>query len=311
MLEFTSVLEEAGVPPGVVNVITGVGERAGAALVRHFGIDLITFTGGTETGRFIAREAARRPVRVVLELGGKSPNIVFSDANLDNAVSGIVAGIFAACGQTCVAGSRCFVHEDVYDEVLLAVEARTRAIRLGDPVNEETDVGPVAFEEQMEKVLSYVAAGIRDGAAVLAGGKRSSRPGLESGFFVEPTILDNVENRMRVVREEIFGPVLCMIRFRGEDEVVVLANDSPYGLAAGVWTGDISRAHRIAQRLDAGTVWLNTYRALSPLSPFGGFKESGYGKESGKEAMLEYTRLKSVWLSIAEGPAPDPFVMRL
>jgi aldehyde dehydrogenase (NAD+) len=311
LLEFVGVLEEAGLPKGVVNVVTGLGSSAGAALVEHPGVDLITFTGGTATGRWIAEAAGRRPIRCMLELGGKSPNIVFEDADPANAANGILSGIFAAAGQTCVAGSRAFVHEAIYDEVLERVEQRARQIRLGDPLDERTDVGPVAFEAHMERVLSYVAVGREEGGTVRLGGERATDEALRNGFFVRPTIIEDVSNDMRIAREEIFGPVLSVLRFRDEEEVVRMANDSDYALAAGVWTKSLSRAHRMATRLDAGTVWVNTYRALSPLSPFGGFKQSGYGKEGGEPVMHEYTRLKSVWVNLSEEPVSDPFIMKV
>jgi aldehyde dehydrogenase (NAD+) len=294
LLELVPVLQEAGLPPGVVNIITGLGETTGDMLVRHPGIDLISFTGGTATGKKIASRAAERPIRTILELGGKSPNIVFPDADFDNAAIGILAGIFAASGQTCIAGSRCFLHEEIYDDLLSRVVERTGVIRLGDPLADTTDMGPLAFREHMEHVLSHINLGRDEGATIRLGGRRSQNERLRDGFFVEPTILEGVTNDMRVGREEIFGPVLSVMSFRTEEEAVSLANHTPFGLAAGIWTRDLSRAHRLAQRIDAGTVWVNTYRAVSTLSPYGGFKESGYGKEGGEEAMREYSRLTSM-----------------
>jgi aldehyde dehydrogenase (NAD+) len=311
VIDFVKLLEEAGIPPGVVNVVTGLGSSTGAALVEHPGVDLISFTGGTVTGRWIAERAGRRPIRTILELGGKSPNIVFADADPASAANGIMAGIFAAAGQSCVAGSRCFLHEDIYEDVLSLVEQRAREIRLGDPRDDETDIGPVAFKEHMERVLGYIDRGREEGGVVRFGGERAQDGALADGFFIRPTVFENVNNDMQIAREEIFGPVLSVLRFRDEDEVVRLANDTEYGLAAGVWTRTLTRAHRVASQLNAGTVWVNTYRALSPLSPFGGFKLSGYGKEGGEVVMHEYTRLKSVWVNLSEEPVGDPFVMRI
>jgi (Z)-2-((N-methylformamido)methylene)-5-hydroxybutyrolactone dehydrogenase len=311
LLEYVCVLEAAGVPKGLVNVITGFGGTAGRALASHPGVDLITFTGGTATGRQIAHYAAERTIPVILELGGKSPNIVFADADLDRAAAGIVSGIFAAGGQTCVAGSRCFVQRGVYDEVMTLVVAHAQRVRLGDPLSDESDMGPLAFEGHMNRVLSYVESGREEGAIVRVGGKRAGDPALASGFFVEPTILEQVTNDMRVAREEIFGPVLSVIPFDTEDEVIRVANDTPFGLAAGVWTTSLGRAHRVAAALNAGQVWVNTYRALSSQAPFGGFGWSGYGKQGGEEIMHAYTRQKNVWMDISDDHAADPFVMRL
>ncbi|MEA2419473.1 MAG: (Z)-2-((N-methylformamido)methylene)-5-hydroxybutyrolactone dehydrogenase [Thermoleophilaceae bacterium] len=311
MLKFVAALEGVGLPPGALNVVTGLGETAGAALVEHPGVDLITFTGGTETAAQIGAVAARRAARTVMELGGKSPNIVFEDADLESAASGVIAGIFAAAGQTCIAGSRCLVHRSVYDELVGRIADRVSSVTLGDPLDEATDVGPVAFEAQLQKVLGYIELGREEGATVRTGGGRPADAALEAGLFVEPTMLENVRNEMRVAQEEIFGPVLSIMPFADEDEAVRIANDTRFGLAAGVWTRSLSRAHRVAHLLDAGTVWVNTYRAQSPLVPTGGFKASGYGKENGMAVMHEYTRDKSVWVNLSEDPAPDPFVINL
>lgn len=310
VLEFVQVLESAGLPPGVVNVVTGRGTTAGDALVSHPGVDLITFTGGTATGRAIARRAADRHVRCLLELGGKSPNIVFDDANVDNAANGLIAGIFAAAGQACTAGSRAYLHRDIYDEVLNKVVERARRIRLGDPMLDETEMGPVAYESHMQRILKFIEQGEKEGASVRLGGRRRTEGDLARGYFVEPTIFEGVRQDMRIVREEIFGPVLSVIPFETEEEVIEYANDTEFGLAAGVWTRDLSRAHRMANRLDAGTVWINTYRALSPVVPFGGFKASGHGKEGGRESLLEYSRLKSVWANLSDAPTSDPFLVQ-
>lgn len=308
VLRLAELAVEAGFPPGAVNVVTGFGSEAGQPLVDHVGLAKISFTGSTATGSRIASSAAGRFIGATLELGGKSPNIVFEDANVANAATGVVAGIFAAAGQTCIAGSRVFAHRSVYDELLERVAERARSIRMGDPLDDATELGPLAFEDQRDKVASYVDLGRSEGARVLTGG-RSTDAGL-GGYFYEPTVLVDVHNDMRVVREEIFGPVAAIMPFDTEDEVVALANDTEYGLAAGVWTANLARAHRVAGRLDAGTIWVNTYRAMSPMSPRQGFKSSGVGVEHGSETIREYTRLKSIWINTDEGPVPDPFVMR-
>lgn len=308
VLKLAELIIEAGFPPGAVNVVTGFGAEAGQPLVDHPGLAKISFTGSTATGSRIASATAGRFIGSTLELGGKSPNIVFDDAHIANAATGVVAGIFAAAGQTCIAGSRVFAQRAIYDELLERVAERARSIRMGDPLHDDTELGPLAFEGQRDKVASYVDLGRSEGARVLTGG-RASDGGL-GGFFYEPTVLVDVTNQMRVVREEIFGPVAAIMPFDSEDEVVALANDTEYGLAAGVWTSNLARAHRMAARLDAGTIWVNTYRAMSPMSPRQGFKSSGVGVEHGTETMKEYTRLKSVWINTNEGPVPDPFVMR-
>jgi aldehyde dehydrogenase (NAD+) len=308
VLRLAELTVAAGFPNGVVNVVTGLGAEAGAALVDHPDIAKISFTGSTATGSAIAASAASRFIGCTLELGGKSPNIVFEDANVSNAAMGVVAGIFAAAGQTCIAGSRVFAHRSVYDELLDKVAARARSIVIGDPREDSTELGPLAFAAQQEKVGSYVELGVSEGAKVLTGG---GRPQVDlPGYFYAPTVLTDVDNSMRVVREEIFGPVAAIMPFDTEEEVLQLANDTSYGLAAGVWTQNLSRAHRMSRRLEAGTIWVNTYRAMSPMSPRQGFKNSGVGIEHGLESMNEYTRLKSVWINTDEGPVADPFVMR-
>ncbi|MEU5607682.1 aldehyde dehydrogenase [Streptomyces sparsogenes] len=308
VLKLAELALAAGFPPGAVNVVTGFGAEAGQALVDHRGLAKISFTGSTATGSRIAAATASRFIGSTLELGGKSPNIVFEDANIANAAMGVVAGIFAAAGQTCIAGSRVFAHRSVYDELLERVCERAKTIRIGDPLKNATELGPLAFEGQRDKVAEYVDLGRSEGARVLTGGNPTD--GGLGGYFYEPTVLVDVDNSMRVVREEIFGPVLAIMPFDTEEEVVRLANDTEYGLAAGVWTQNLARAHRMAARLDAGTVWVNTYRAMSPMSPRQGFKSSGVGVEHGTETIKEYTRLKSVWINTSEEPVADPFVMR-
>lgn len=299
---------EAGFPAGVVNVVTGLGGEAGAALVSNHKLAKISFTGSTATGSSIAAQTASRFIGSTLELGGKSPNIVFEDTNVANAAVGVIAGIFAAAGQTCIAGSRVFAHRSVYDELVERVTERASTIIIGDPLEDKTELGPLAFKSQLEKVESYVGIGVDEGATLRYGGKRPD-VGLP-GYFFEPTVLTETNNDMRVCQEEIFGPVAAIMPFDTEEEVLRLANDTEYGLAAGVWTSNLQRAMRMSQKLDAGTIWLNTYRAMSPMSPRQGFKNSGVGIEHGLESINEYTRLKSVWINTNEDPVADPFILR-
>lgn len=304
-LAFARLALEAGLPPGVFNVVTGDGE-AGEALASHPSVDKITFTGSTITGKKVMRSAADHIAAVTLELGGKSPNIVFPDADLDAAVNGIVAGIFAATGQTCIAGSRVLVAREIADDVIGRVTEAASRIRMGDPMDMETEMGPIAFEEQLNKVNSYVTEAIQDGATLAYGGGRPTNEALAHGFFHEPTVLTGVNNNMRVAREEIFGPVASFLTFSDEDEAVRVGNDTPFGLAAGIWTKDVQRAHRVAGALDAGTIWVNSYRTLAYNVPYGGFKQSGIGREYGLEGLDEYLQTKSVWVELS-GQTRDPF----
>jgi aldehyde dehydrogenase (NAD+) len=287
---------KAGFPPGVVNVVTGAG-ATGAALVEHPLVEKIAFTGATATGQKIASIAALRNARVSLELGGKSPNIVFDDADLDRAVDGVIAGIFSASGQTCLAGSRILVQESVGDAFFEKLAQKVSALRLGDPLDSATDIAPLASRAHLQKVLSYLDIAKSEGAETLVGGARASEPGLADGFFVKPTLFTGVRNNFRIAREEVFGPIGAIIRFKDEDDAVRIANDSPYGLASAVWTESLRRGHRMIPRLRAGTVWLNNYRISEYLRPFGGYKQSGVGRETGIDALQAYTEMKSVFIS--------------
>jgi acyl-CoA reductase-like NAD-dependent aldehyde dehydrogenase len=306
LLELAKLVEEAGFPPGVINIVTGYGNTAGDALTRHPDVRKLAFTGSSETGKLIVKNSAENFTRVSLELGGKSPNIIYDDADLPNAVNGVLAGIFAASGQTCMAGSRVLVHDSIYDEFAEKLVERTSQIRLGNPLDMETEMGTVAFEGQHNKVLSYIEIGEKEGAKVLHGGKRPTTDELKNGFFVEPTIFGDVQNDMRIAQEEIFGPVVCLIRFKDEEDALRIANDTQFGLAAAVWTKDVQRAHRMAGKINAGTVWINNYRKVSYASPFGGYKASGIGRENGIQAVHEYTQIKSVWVDTGN-VITDPF----
>ena len=307
--EFVKLFAEAGFPPGVVNVVTGFGKEVGSPLVTHPLVRKVAFTGADTTGRAINELAAKSFKRVTLELGGKSPNIVFADANLEDAVNGAVSGIFAATGQTCIAGSRLLLQDGIHDQFIEKLLALAKTARMGDPMLPTTQVGPVTTRPQYEKVLSYIEIAKKEGAKVLMGGGPATRPECGNGWFVEPTIFGDVNNKMRIAQEEVFGPVLSIIRFKDEDEAVQIANDVRFGLAAGVWTQEIGRAIRMSERLQAGTVWINTYRAVSYLSPFGGYKDSGLGHENGADAIREYLQVKSVWINTGAVTA-NPFVMR-
>ncbi len=307
-LEFCKLVEEAGFPPGVVNVVTGAGET-GRALVNQ-AVDKISFTGSAAVGAQIAMAAGKNLVPVVLELGGKSPHIIFEDADFDKALVGALAGIFAAAGQTCVAGSRLLVQRGISARLTNALKERAAKIKLGDPSDPVTEMGTAANEAQFRKILDFIEQAKKDGAHVAAGGCEAKSVGNGTGYFIEPTILTGVTNQMFVAREEIFGPVLSILEFDTEEEALAIANDTPYGLAAGVWTQNISRALRMTRELNAGQVWVNTYRQLAVQIPFGGMKKSGFGREKGEAALDEYLARKNVMINFSS-QADDPFAIRM
>ena len=293
-LRLAELMLEADLPPGVVNVVTGFGPTAGAALAEHLDVDKIAFTGSTEVGRLIQRAAASNLKSVSLELGGKSPNIVFADADLDAAVKGAIGGIFFNQGEVCCAGSRLFVEEKVHDEFIEKLAAHARTIRVGDPLDPSTQMGAQVSEEQFTKILGYIDAGRAEGARVVTGGERAT----DKGYFLKPTIFSGVKPTMKIACEEIFGPVVSALTFRDVDEVIAAGNATNYGLAAAVWTRDLSKAHRAARALRAGTVWVNTYNTFDAGVPFGGYKESGVGRELGSQALDLYTQTKAVWVAL-------------
>jgi acyl-CoA reductase-like NAD-dependent aldehyde dehydrogenase len=307
-LEFGKLVQEAGFPDGIVNIVTGDG-KVGDLLSKHPLAAKVSFTGGPETGRIIAQNASKNLIPVTLELGGKSPNIIFDDADLDRAAIGAVAGIFGASGQSCIAGSRLLVQRSIYDEVLSRLTAKTKTIKLGNPMDPVTEMGPAANEAQYKRILSKIELGKEEGAFLVTDDTPLQNAEVERGFFISPTIFANVSNEMAIAQEEIFGPVLCVIPFDDEDDAMNMANHSKYGLAAGLWTRDLSRVHRLARRLEAGTIWVNTYRTSAAQAPFGGFKNSGYGKERGWHALLDYTTIKNVMIDLS-ADAHDPFSIR-
>lgn len=308
LLRLAALAQQAGLPDGCLNVVLGYGHEAGDALVAHDQVRKVWFTGGPDSARKVAATAAASLTPLVLELGGKSANIFFDDVDVPSVVNGVIAGIFAAAGQTCVAGSRLLVHESLADRLVTEVAQRAATIRLGDPSSAETDMGPISQEKILAGVSSRVDEALAGGAEAVAGGPRGQRP--DGGWFYPPTVLTGVTNDMPVARNELFGPVLSVITFADEDEAVALANDSDFALAAGVWTRNLTRAHRVAKALDTGTVWVNTYRALQYATPFGGNRLSGYGRENGMDGFAEFTVPKAVWVESSDEPVGDPFVLR-
>ena len=306
LLEFARLVHEAGFPAGVVNVITGFGDQCGASLTRHPKVAHVAFTGGPATARHIVRNSAENLASTSLELGGKSPFVVFADADLESAANAQVAGIFAAAGQSCVAGSRLIIEASVKEQFLAILTAKAEAVLMGPPNDIATEVGPLCTNRQRQLIESVVDDSVGAGARIVTGGRCLDRP----GFYFPPTILDCDDVTASAVTTELFGPVLTVVSFATEDEAVELANSTPFGLAAGVFTQNLTRAHRMIKRINAGVVWVNTYRAVSPIAPFGGSGMSGHGREGGLAAALDYTRTKTVWLRTSDDPIPDPFVMR-
>lgn len=308
MFRFAELVHEAGFPPGVVNIITGFGEPCGRTLTSHPKIARIAFTGGPETARHIVRNSSENFAHVSLELGGKSPILVFDDANVESAVNGIIAGNYGASGQSCVAGSRVFIQDGIYQEVIDQVRERAEKIVIGDPLDELTQVGPLATQAQVERCESVIEQSLVEGAELVCGGRRPG--GLDAGFYFEPTLLACPHQSIASVRTELFAPVISALKFDHETEAVTLANDSRFGLGAGIFTENLARAHRVSRQIRSGIVWINTYRAISPLAPFGGFKLSGGSREAGIDAIHDYTRTRTTWISTSKQPMADPFVMR-
>ena len=303
------LIQEAGFPPGVVNVVTGFGGEVGEPLVTSPDVDKIAFTGGDMGGRHVAKAAADSFKHITLELGGKSPQLVFDDADLESAVNGVVSGIFAASGQTCIAGSRLLVQSTIHDEFVEKFIQVASAAKLGNPMEMTTQVGPVTTKAQYDRILEYMEIARSQGGKCVMGGGAASVAGAEDGWFVQPSVFTGIDNNMRIAREEVFGPILSVIPFEDEAEAFRLANDSNYGLAAGVWTTDMGRSFRASKQLRAGSVWINTYRAVSFMAPFGGFKHSGLGRENGQRAIDEYLETKTTWMAFG-APIANPFIMQ-
>ncbi|HUL07930.1 MAG TPA: aldehyde dehydrogenase [Candidatus Acidoferrum sp.] len=308
LLEFAQLIEQAGIPPGVVSVITGLGDPCGKALTSHPLVARVAFTGGPETARHVVRNAADNFAHVTLELGGKSPIVAFADADLDNTANGVIAGIFGASGQSCVAGSRLIVEDRLCESLLKRVVERAKTIKIGDPLDAATEMGPLCTRGQLDRIQEVVAKTVAAGGRLVLGGERPAH--MNRGWYYGPTVIECPSAELPAVEQELFGPVLSVLRFKDEDEAVRLANDTNYGLAAGIFTNDGAKGLRVMKRLRSGVVWINTYRAVSPIVPFGGYGRSGYGREGGVEAVLDYTRTKSVWINLSSQPMADPFVLR-
>lgn len=308
LLHFARLIHEAGFPPGVINIITGFGSDCGQVLTSHPLVARVAFTGGPETAKHVVRNTAENFAVTTLELGGKSPIVVFDDANVDSAVNGIIAGIWAATGQSCVAGSRLLVHHAIHDDVVERLTRRASEIRIGAPLDMATEMGPLATLRQRQRAERLIADSLAAGATLVTGGKVPK--GFDKGFYFEPTLLLAASAELPCVQHEFFAPVLSVLKFASEDEAVALANATPYGFAAGIFTQNLARAHRMTKRVRAGVVWVNTYRAVSPIVPFGGNGITGYGREGGLDSIRDYTRTKSVWINTSDTPIADPFTMR-
>ncbi len=306
MLEFARLVEQAGFPPGVVSVITGDAENCAIPLTRHPDVDRIAFTGGPETARHVVRNSAENFAVTTLELGGKSPILVFDDANLDGAANGLIAGNFGASGQSCVAGSRGLIHRPILEALAAKIEEKMKDVTVGDPLNAATHIGPLCTNAQIDNIKAVLAKSTDQGARIRFGGAPLDRP----GNFMAPTLIECASPETETLKVEMFGPVMSLLPFDTEEEAIALANDTPFGLGSGVFTENVARAHRVSSRLKAGICWINTYRAVSPIAPFGGYNQSGYGREAGIEAIQDYTRTKTVWLNTSDQPMSNPFVMR-
>ena len=308
LFKFAELVEKSGFPPGVINIITGFAEPCGRVLTTHPKVARIAFTGGTEVARHIVRNSAENFAHVSLELGGKSPMLIFEDCNIDGAVNGIIAGNFGASGQSCVAGSRVFIQRSIHSQVVDKIKERAKNIIVGDPLDSDTQVGPLATKHQVERALSVVKQSIKQGASLIFGGDQPSHK--KEGWYFEPTLLDCPNQEFDCVKTELFAPVISVIAFDTEEEAIEMANDSAYGLGAGVFTENLARAHRVSEKIQSGIVWINTYRAISPIAPFGGVKQSGGSREAGIDAIHEYTRTKTTWINTSSEPMSNPFIMR-
>ena len=306
MFEFARLVEAAGFPPGVVSVITGDAENCAIPLTRHPDIDRIAFTGGPDAARHVVRNSAENFAVTSLELGGKSPILVFDDADLDGAANGLIAGNFGASGQSCVAGSRCLIHRPIFETLVRRIEERAASIIVGDPLSPDTHVGPLCTDAQVRRIVETLASATRQGARIRFGGASLDRP----GNYMAPTLVECADPETETLKVEMFGPVMSLLPFDSEEQAIGLANSTPYGLGSGVFTRNLARAHRVSARVKAGICWINTYRAVSPIAPFGGFNQSGYGREAGREAIHDYTRTKTTWISTSDAPMANPFVMR-